>query len=286
LDWIVTLSQQIWNGLINGVAYVIFAVGLTLIFGVLKVTNIAHGEFFMLGAMLLYTIQTIFGLNFFEAIIPVVLIVAIFGFIINRLAIRPLLTAHPLSTLLSTLAISYIILNASVIFWPYPKAVKPPITGEVVICGVHATNASLVSLLIGAIVIGALYFFLTKVKLGKEIDATSQNLVGASLVGINVNKIYDVTLMMAAGMAAVGGILVAPIWQANTTIGQYILLKGFAIVVVAGMGNVMGCVWIGLIAGVAEAIFGQYVSMYYREGFLFVIMIISLLLRPEGWFKK
>jgi branched-chain amino acid transport system permease protein len=101
-----------------------------------------------------------------------------------------------------------------------------------------------------------------------------------------VSKIYDITLMMAAALAAVGGMLVAPMWQANTTIGQYVLLKGFAIVVVAGMGNVMGCVWIGLIAGVAEAIFGQYVSLYYREGFLFIVMIISLLIKPEGWFTK
>jgi branched-chain amino acid transport system permease protein len=177
-------------------------------------------------------------------------------------------------------------LNVSAIFWPSPKVVKPAFAGEIILGGVHITLASLVSLVFGAVVICALYFFLSKVRLGKEIDATSQNLVGASLAGINVSKIYDITLMMAAALAAVGGMLVAPMWQANTTIGQYVLLKGFAIVVVAGMGNVMGCVWIGLIAGVAEAIFGQYVSLYYREGFLFIVMIISLLIKPEGWFTK
>jgi branched-chain amino acid transport system permease protein len=285
MDWVV-FGQQAWNGLANGVAYVIFALGLTLIFGVLKVTNIAHGEFFMLGAMALVSFQELLGINFFIALILSTLLAAGLGFVSNRIAVRPLLAASPLSTLLSTLAVSYILLNTSIIIWPFPKSVRPPISGTLDLGGIRITAASLISFGIGGLVIVGLYLFLSKLKLGKEIDATSQNRVGASLTGINVKKIYDLTFVIAAVLAAIGGALVAPLWQANTSMGQYVLLKGFAIVVVAGMGNVLGCLWVGLLAGVSEALFGQYVAMYYKEGFLFGVMIISLLLKPEGLFTR
>lgn len=285
MEWTI-FGQQVWNGLVNGVAYALFALGLTLIFGVLRVINIAHGEFFMLGAMMLWSFQEFLGMNFFLALVPAVLLSGALGFICNRLAIRPLLTAPPLNTLLSTLAVSYILVNASIILWPYPKTVEVPFTGILKLGGIHITEASLMSLALGAIVIAGLYFFLTRARRGKEIEATAQHMVGASLVGINVKGVYDLTFVIAAALAAIGGILVAPLWQAHTMMGQYVLLKGFAIVVVAGMGNVLGCLWIGLLAGVGEALFGQYVSMYYKEGFLYGVMIVMLLWKPQGLFLR
>ena len=285
MEWVV-FGQQTWNGLVNGVAYALFALGLTLIFGVLKVTNIAHGEFFMLGAMVLAVLQELFGMNFFLALIPSVLFAAGLGFLCHRIAIRPLLTADPLSTLLSTLAVSYILINASILLWPFPKTVETPLPGILNVGGVRITEASLASLALGGLVIAGLYFFLTRVRMGKEIDATSQNRVGASLTGINVRQIYELTFILAAALAAFAGGLVGPLWQANTTMGQLVIIKGFAIVVVAGLGNVMGCLWVGLLTGLAESLFGQYVAMYYKEGFIFGVMIISMLLRPEGLFAR
>jgi branched-chain amino acid transport system permease protein len=87
-------------------------------------------------------------------------------------------------------------------------------------------------------------------------------------------------------LAAFGGGLVGPLWQANTTMGQFVIIKGFAIVVVAGLGNVMGCLWVGLLTGIAESLFGQYVAMYYKEAFIFGVMIVSMLFKPEGLFAK
>ena len=139
MDWVV-FGQQAWNGLANGVAYVIFALGLTLIFGVLKVTNIAHGEFFMIGAMALVSLQELLGLHFFVALILSTLLVAVISFVSNRIAVRPLLAASPLSTLLSTLAVSYILLNTSIIIWPFPKKVRPPISGTLDLWGVRITG--------------------------------------------------------------------------------------------------------------------------------------------------
>jgi branched-chain amino acid transport system permease protein len=283
---LVIFGQQVWNGAVNGVSYTLFALGLTLIFGVLRVTNIAHGEFFMLGAMVLAVLEEFFGMNFFLALICSALFAGGLGFLCHRIAIRPLLTADPLSTLLSTLAVSYILMNASILLWPFPKTVVPALPGILTLGGVRITEASLTSFALGGLIIAGLYFFLTRVRMGKEIDATSQNRVGASLTGINVKVIYEATFMLAAALAAFAGGLVGPIWQANTTMGQVVIIKGFAIVIVAGLGNVVGCLWVGLFIGIAESLFGQYVAMYYKEGFIFGIMIISMLLKPEGLFTR
>jgi branched-chain amino acid transport system permease protein len=285
MNWVVFI-QQCWNGLVNGVGYVEFALGLTLIYGVLRVVNISQGELFMIGAMVVASLQALFGINYFLALILSVILVSALGFISNRVAVRPLLKAPELSTLLSTLALSYILLNASIAIWPYPKTVKVPFTDILQLGGVYITVASLVNLVLGAILVVILYFFLMKIRMGKEIWATAQDRTGASLVGINVKAVYDITFVISAALAAIGGILVAPFWQPYTGMGQYVLLKGFAIVVTGGLGNVIGCVVTGLVAGVVEALFGNYVSFYYKEAFLYMIMIVVILLKPKGLFIK
>lgn len=285
VDWSV-FFQQSWNGLVNGVGYVQFALGLALIFGVLRVINIAHGEFFMIGAMVVASLQQLFGMNFFVALIPSVILVSGLGIVCNRLAVRPLLNAPELSTLLSTLAVSYILLNAGRVIWPHPMTVKTPFIKILKLGSIRIAESSLMSVVLGGLIIAALYYFLTKVRMGKEIRATAQSRTGANLVGINVRAIYDITFIISAALAALGGISVAPVWQPQTMMGQYVLLKGFAILVVGGLGNVAGCLVIGLAAGVVEALFGNYVSLYYKEGFLFIIMIAVPLLKPEGLFVK
>jgi branched-chain amino acid transport system permease protein len=285
VDWSI-FFQQCWNGLVNGVGYVQFALGLALIFGVLRVMNIAHGEFFMIGAMVVASLQQLFGMNFFTALIPSVILVSALGIICNRVAVRPLLNAPELSTLLSTLAISYILLNAGRVIWPHPMTVKTPFRNILKLGDIRITESSLMSVFLGGLIIAALYYFLAKTRMGKEIQATAQDRMGANLVGINVKGIYDITFIISAALAAVGGISIAPVWQPQTMMGQYVLLKGFAILVVGGLGNVTGCLMIGLAAGVVEALFGNYVSLYYKEGFLFVIMIIALLFKPGGLFGK
>jgi branched-chain amino acid transport system permease protein len=257
-----------------------------LIFGVLRVINIAHGELFMIGAMVVASLQRLFGMNFFAALIPSVILVSALGILCNRLAVRPLLDAPELSTLLSTLAVSYILLNLGRVIWPYPMTVRTPFRGILKLGDIRIAESSLMSVFLGGLIIAALYYFLARTRMGKEIQATAQERTGANLVGINVKRVYDITFIISAALAALGGISVAPVWQAQTMMGQYVLLKGFAILVVGGLGNLTGCVVIGLAAGVVEALFGNYVSLYYKEGFLFVIMIIMLLLKPGGLFAK
>ena len=286
MNWEI-LGQQLWNGLLNGSIYVIFAAGLSLVFGVMRVINMAHGELTMLGAMLLYTVTGVVGLGYFAGAVLVVVAMALAGFLVNRVTVRPFLGHSELVVILSTVALSFILLNGSLVVWgSSPKGVDRPFNEVVQVGGVYMTTAHL--LLVGTCfaAVLALYLMLTRTKLGKKTRATGQNLLGARLIGINTTAVYDATLMIASGLAALAGVLIVLISAASPNLGQPLLITGFAVVIVAGMGNVGGAVVVGLFLGVTEALFGQFVSTYYRQGYLYVVMIIVLLLRPQGLFGR
>ncbi len=279
------IGQAVWYGLVNGTSYVVFSVGLTLIFGVMGVLNLAHGEIAMLGAMLAYALMTYLGLNYFLALPLSVILIGACGVIFNRVAILPLVSASPLSVLLSTIGLSYILLNGSAAIWGSDiYALDFPLKEVMQAGGIRISQESIMLLLLGAAGVVSVYFLLTKVRLGKCMRATSQNLIGANLVGINTNRVYDFTLVIASALAALGGVLIGTIWTASPYLGQRLLMKGFVIVIVGGMGNITGVIGVGLAIGILEAIFGVFVSPYFREAFIYGIMIVVLLLKPEGLF--
>ncbi len=286
MNWDI-VGQQLWNGLLSGSIYVIFASGLSLVFGVMRVINMAHGELTMLGAMLLYTFTKLVGLGYFVGGALVVVVMGLTGFLVNRVTVRPFLGQSELVVILSTVALSFMLLNGSLVVWgSSPKGVDAPFNEIVKVGGVFITTAGL--LLVGvcfAAVLG-LYLMLTRTKLGKKTRATGQNLLGARLIGINTTAIYDTTLLIASGLAALGGVMIVLVSSASPNLGQPLLITGFAVVIVAGMGNVAGAVAVGLFFGVTEALFGQFISTYYRQGYLYVVMIVVLLLRPQGLFGR
>ncbi|MBW2004054.1 MAG: branched-chain amino acid ABC transporter permease [Deltaproteobacteria bacterium] len=280
-------AQQIWNGLVTGMAYVLFSMGLNLIFGILGVINMAHGELYMLGAMLLWTTTTILHLNFFLGIFLSVVVVALIGIVFNRLAVKPIIGADPLSIMLSTMAMSVILMNSTMVLWNTDaRPIETPFKGSRALCGAVLSDASLVLCGIGTAVLFGIHFFLTRTTIGKAMRATAQDRVGAHLIGIDVNWIYAFTMAVAAALAAIAGTIIGPIWVAYPAMGQDMLLKGFAIVVVSGLGNLRACVITGLLLGVTEALFSQYISMYYRDAYAFGIMVIVCLLRPQGLFTR
>jgi branched-chain amino acid transport system permease protein len=286
MNWDI-LGQQIWNGLLNGSIYVIFAAGLSLVFGVMRVINMAHGELTMLGAMLLFTVTSVVGLSYFAGAALVVVVMALAGFLVNRVTVRPFLGHSELVVILSTVALSFILLNGSLVVWgSTPKGVDKPFNEVLQVAGVYMTTAQILLVGVCFSAVLALYLVLTRTKLGKMTRATGQNLLGARLIGINTTAVYDATLIMASGLAALAGVLIVLISAASPNLGQPLLITGFAVVIVAGMGNVGGAVAVGLFLGLTEALFGQYVSTFYRQGYLYVVMIIVLLLRPQGLFGR
>lgn len=289
MEWMTTLGQVLWYGTRNGVAYILFASGLTLVFGIMGVVNFAHGELYMLGAMMVYTFAAILGLNFFLSVALSIVSVGILGLIANRVVVQPFLKVKGggLAVFLATLGLSFVLLHGSVITWgSLVLPVDFPFPGIIHIGGVAMTGAGVTLVLVGTIVITGLYLFLSKATLGKKMRATAQNMGGANLVGINVLTMYDYTMVAGAALAALGAILLAQVTSTYAYMGQPTLILGFAIVVLGGMGNVKGAIIIGLVLGILEALFGYYVSLSYKPVFVYSVMIAGLLWRPQGIFAR
>lgn len=289
MEWMTTLGQVSWYGVRNGVAYTLFASGLTLVFGIMGVVNFAHGEIYMFGAMMVYTFATILGLNFFLSVALSIVSVGILGLIANRVVVQPFLKVKggALAVFLATLGLSYVLLHGSVIIWgSLVLPVDYPFPGLIHIGGVVMTWAGVALFLVGITVIIGLYLFLSKATLGKKMRATAQNWRGANLVGINVLTIYDYTMVAGAALAALGAILLAQVTSTYAYMGQPMLIMGFAIVLLGGLGNVKGTIIIGLALGMLEALFGYYVSLSYKPVFIYSVMIAGLLWRPQGIFAR
>jgi branched-chain amino acid transport system permease protein len=287
MTWV--FGQQMWNGVVTGIAYILFAMGLNMIFGMLGIINMAHGEVYMLGAMLFWTMTGLLHLNFLLSFVLAVGFVAIFGIIFNRIAIRPILGADPLIIMLSTMAISVILMYGSMITWNVDaRSIETPFTGKTLYHGIIFSHTSVVLCAIGIISLICLHVFLKIATVGKAMRATAQDHTGANLVGINVRRIYAVTMALASTLAAIAGGIIGPIWVSYPLMGQDMLPKGFAIVVVSGLGNrgIGPIVITGLALGILEAIFSQYVSMYYRDAFAFGILLVTCFVRPQGLFNR
>jgi len=281
------IGQLIFHGLELGAVYVLISLGLTLVFGVMKIVNFAHGEFCMLGAMLVYAIMTDVRLPFFAAVTCSVALVVAWGFVFNRIAIRPLITAPPTTILLVTMALSFVMVHGGNFIWTSEaRHINAPFAQVLHVGGVTISGQTLMLIAVAVLATVALYLFLEKSRLGKLIQATSQDLTGAKLVGIDVNSIYDYTLMIASGLAALAGIFLIPVVAAFPSMGQNLLPIAFAVVIVGGMGSITGCVVVGVLMGILEPLFGHFVSMYYRSVFIFALMMLVLLLKPQGLFAR
>lgn len=286
MDWVL-LGQQVWFGVVNGATYVVAASGLTIVFGVLGIFNMAHGEFAMLGAMTTVALTTAFNLHFLAAAICAATIVAVLGLGFNRMVLRRVVPLGPFSVVLATMAISFVFTNGAVAVWgSYPRALVTPFEGVFSVGGIRVSGQSLVLITMALVTTTALHLLLTKSRLGRGLRATSQNDLGARLVGISLRQVYDFSLLTATGLAALAGVLVATIEAAQPLMGQELLVKGFVVCIVGGMGSVSGVITSGMLLGVLEALFGQYISPLNRTNFIYGIMIITLLLRPQGLFGK
>jgi branched-chain amino acid transport system permease protein len=237
--------------------------------------------------MLVWTLTSLLGLNFFLASFLSILITAALGAAFNRAAVRPLIEADPLIIMLSTMAMSVIFMYGGMTIWNVDaRTIVTPFRGKTMLYGTVITNASLVLCSMGLAALGGLHLFLAKTTIGKLIRATAQDRTGAYLVGINVKWVYAFTMSLASALAAIAGAIIGPIWVAFPEMGQDMLPKGFAIVVVSGLGNLWGCVITGLLLGLTEGAFTHYVSLYYRDAYIFGIMILACLLRPQGLFGR
>lgn len=283
--------QQVLNGLIVGSIYSLIAIGLTMIFGVMKISNFAHGDYAMVGAYTaIFLMAWIPGwLGWVGSLLAAAALVGSLGIVTERLVFRPLLNRWTdIDIIMVSIGLFILLENLSQLFFgATPRMIQDPFGGASIRLGIASTSLlRLFCLIFSVVTIAVLQVFLTRSKLGVAIRATSQNRFAAQLMGININLIYRLTFAVGAAMAGIGGVLYGTLFAVFPLMGGMPTLKAFAVTIMGGMGSIRGAIFGGFILGIAEALGGNYISMQYKNAIGFVIIILVLLIRPSGLFGR
>ncbi|MDF2570337.1 MAG: livH 5 [Sporomusa sp.] len=281
--------QQVVNGLTLGSTYAVIALGYTLIFGVLNIVNMAHGEIFMIGAFVGLMLVTKFNIGIVGALVGAMITGAALGYLLERVALRPLRrkeVSH-LAPLISTIGVSIFLESLALkVFGPQAQSFPTVYSGQLLDLGVF--KISFIQIIILAISFGlmfALRFWLAKTKAGKSIRATAENIETAGLLGVDTRKVIVMTVMLASGLGAVAGVLVGLAFNAvEPTMGITMGFKGLAVLILGGLGNITGAMVGGLILGIAEVFSVAYGDSSYRDAVAFGLIMVLLFVRPQGLF--
>ncbi len=282
--------QQVVNGVTIGVVYALIAIGLTLVFGILGVINFAHGDFYMIGAFLTYTLTVRLGLEYFLALALTIGGGAAVGLLAERLAVRPLKDRHMFTVVLSTLGLSIFLENGALLVWgPDPREIelawgsRPLLVGGVVI-----TFLRVAVLGTAAALIVALTWFIRRTTWGMAMRAVAANRDAAALMGIPVDRVYAITFAVGSALAGVAGGLLGAMFTIEPTMGEWAVVKAFSVVIMGGMGHVPGAVLGGIILGVTESLGAGFPpgGTSYKDGIGYAILILVLLYRPQGLFGR
>lgn len=278
------MLSAIINGLIIGSSYVLIASGLTLIFGILDVVNLAHGEVYMLGAFVAFTACTLMGLNFWFALLIAMVAMAVLGIIMEKLFFKSLRDKPHINSMIVSIAVSVLLSNIAMLIWGSdPRLLSTPMASQTIrFLGVAVTAQRLIVIIVGAVLIIALNLFIEKTTLGKTMRATAQDRDASALMGINIDRVFTLTFAIGCALAAAAGTLIAPVFLVFPTMGATSFVKGFTVVILGGLGNVLGAVYAGLLLGIVESVGAVYISTAYKDAFSFIILILFLLFRPNG----
>ena len=279
------LQILIYGAVISSI-YALLAVGFTLIFGVARILNLAHGSFYALGAYGVYTLTANLHLPLWLAAIISVLLVGILGVLIERVLVRPLRRSM-LAVLLITLAVALMIEQVLLlIFGSEARNVPSLVDVTYHLFGVDISGQRLLALAGGIVVLIGLWAFLQFTRLGSAILAVSQDAEAAQYMGIPADRMYSIVMGVSAGMAAVAGVLVAPFQTVIPSMGLLPLVKAFAIVVVGGLGSIPGSIVGALLLGYSETIIAFKVSIEWSQIVSVAAVLVALVLRPAGFFGK
>jgi len=282
------LLQHLVNALILGSTYALLGIGLTLIFGIMRVVNFTHGELYALGAYAVFFLEVSLGVNFFLALVLAVNIGCAVGAAIEFVLLRPLLDADIDTTMLVMIGAWIVMQNTELFYWGgVSKAIMTPFPDEPLQVGpIFVSWLRLFVLVMALILIGATYVLINRTKLGKAMRATFQDRDTAALMGVNIKGIYTATFAIGSGLAAAAGALLGPVFLVTPSMGDLASLKAFAIVILGGLGNITGATLGGFILAFVEEIGAGYISSGYRDAMGFLIIIIVLLFKPTGLFAR
>jgi branched-chain amino acid transport system permease protein len=286
------LLSQLTNGFIFGLLYALIALGLAIVFSIMRVVNFAHGEFYMLGGYLLYFLTIHLGLPALIGLPLSMIGVCAVGCLVERVLLRPVYTARleraEEYAIIITFGLSLLLQNGALwgigpyeltpaSFWEGSKRVM----GDLYLAGDRLFAAGM-----AAVLLTATLLLIYKTWLGQALMATAQNRVGAAVVGINVIRMNIMAMGLAGMLAAAAGALIAPIFLVYPDVGAVPVIKAFVVIVLGGMGSIPGTILGALILGLVESLGSVYLAVSYRDVYAFLVLILVLLIRPYGLFGQ
>ncbi len=286
-----SILQYLINGISIGAVYAIIALGYTMVYGIAKMLNFAHGDVIMVGAYISFCVTNYLGLPAVVSILAAMVVCTALGIIIEGLAYKPLRGASSLAVLITAIGVSYFLQNAAQLIWSSaPKSFTSVVTmqpihlfdGKIVI-----TGEALLTVAVSALVMIALTLFAGKTKMGKAMRAVSEDRDAAQLMGINVNRTISTTFAIGSALAAVAGVLlcsVVPTLQPTT--GSMPGIRAFTAAVLGGIGSIPGAMLGGIILGLIETFSKAYLSTQFSDAIVFFVLIIILLVKPAGLLGK
>ena len=286
---LINFIEQLINGLRTGSIYALIAIGYTMVYGIAKMINFAHGDIIMVGAYALYFSISVLGLPVPVALVITVIVCAVLGVVIEKVAYKPLRSAPPLAVLITAIGMSFFLQSASLLIFgstPIPfQSVIPNVNisiGPVVI-----SSITVVTLIVTAIAMILLTLFVNKTKLGSAMRAVSEDKGAAELMGINVNSTISMTFAIGSALAAVAGVLYICQYQSmKPTLGALPGIKAFVAAVLGGIGSIPGAMLGGILLGLIESVSKAYISTELADAIVFGVLIVVLLFRPSGLLGK
>ncbi|MGD0234263.1 MAG: branched-chain amino acid ABC transporter permease [Syntrophorhabdales bacterium] len=281
------LPQQLVNGLMLGAVYSLVAIGFNLIFGVLNLLNFAHAGVLMAGAYATMVLISKWHLNIFAAIFGSMVVCSILGIVVELMAFRPIKKEYQLAPLIATIGLNISMEEAAAKIFgatmiPFPRAVEVHIFK---LGPIQFTSAQILILGTSVVLMLALHAFIKRTRMGKAIRATAADFQMAAVSGVNLNRVNVLTFVVSSALAGAAGSLIGLNFNViGPYMGASIVLKGFVIILLAGLGNVNGAMYCGLILGEIEVLSVAYISSSYRDAFAFLAMVLILIIRPSGLF--
>lgn len=280
------IFQHVVNAMVLGSTYALLGIGLTIIFGIMRVVNFAHGELYTLGAYVAYGMVALLKLDFFSSIVVAALVGMLIGALIEYVFLRRKDLKNIDEVMLIMIGIMIVMQNLELLVWGgVAKIIPTPFSQDPIsIASISISPTRLFVFSIAAVLLFIFYLGIERTRFGLAIRATFQDQDAARIVGVNVKRIYTLTFALGSAMAAVAGALLAPVFVATPLMGDLASLKAFAIVILGGLGSLGGAAMGGFLLAFIEEFGASYISSAYRDAFGFLVIIIVMLFRPQGLF--
>ncbi len=281
------LSYMI-SGVSLGSVYAIIALGYTMVYGIAKMLNFAHGDVIMVGGYVSLLTVTALGLPWWVGVLLAMLVCTVLGVLIEGLAYKPLRAAPSLAVLITAIGVSYFLQNAALLLWgSTPMSYTPIVSGSLSLGGLKISYISLVTIVMCIVIMVGLTLFTDKTRMGKAMRACSEDKGAAQLMGINVNRTISLTFAIGSALAAIAGVLLCSF---NTslmpTTGSMPGIKAFTAAVFGGIGSIPGAFLGGILLGIIESLAKAYISTQLANSIVFAVLIVTLLVRPAGLLGK